>query len=273
MQQPELGQQLLTLRKQKNLTQEELVEKSHVSVRTIQRIEAGEVIPRLSTIKILWHALGEDYKPETKSVPDMSTNTFENTRQQQHLLMAVIAGALYLAFEITLTAMDFSMFNDSHPLRPTTQIAYIALTAGMAFCYALFAYGFVLLGRLFENKLLPVAAVLMAVVVAATGVLDVSMLGTQRWEQLTVAYAIAAVVVGVCSLVFGIALLQLQDGMGGLAKVAGVLEMVLGCALITVVLFLVAFVAMIPATVVEILLLYRGYEYLGKSRTVSPAAT
>jgi predicted transcriptional regulator len=51
MQQREPGRRLTALRK--NLTQEELVEKSHVSLRTIQRIEAGEVLPRMSTVKIL----------------------------------------------------------------------------------------------------------------------------------------------------------------------------------------------------------------------------
>jgi transcriptional regulator with XRE-family HTH domain len=61
MQQPELGRRLTALRKEKNLTQEELVEKSHVSVRTIQRIEAGEVLPRTITVKILLEALGESY--------------------------------------------------------------------------------------------------------------------------------------------------------------------------------------------------------------------
>lgn len=68
MQQPELGRRLAALRKEKNLTQEELVDKSHVSVRTIQRIEAGEVLPRMSTVKILLEALGESYESfSTKS--------------------------------------------------------------------------------------------------------------------------------------------------------------------------------------------------------------
>lgn len=61
MRQPELGQKLASIRKEKRLTQEELVERSNVSVRTIQRIEAGEVIPRLSTVKILAKALGVDF--------------------------------------------------------------------------------------------------------------------------------------------------------------------------------------------------------------------
>ena len=62
MHQPELGKHLTALRKEKNLTQEELVQKSRISVRTIQRIEAGEVLPRKSTVKILLEALGESFE-------------------------------------------------------------------------------------------------------------------------------------------------------------------------------------------------------------------
>ena len=42
------------------MTQEELVEVCNVSVRTIQRIESGDVTPRVSTIKIIIAALGEE---------------------------------------------------------------------------------------------------------------------------------------------------------------------------------------------------------------------
>jgi len=52
MQQPELGKQLIELRRRNQLTQEELASKSFVSARTIQRIEAGELIFRLYTMKI-----------------------------------------------------------------------------------------------------------------------------------------------------------------------------------------------------------------------------
>jgi transcriptional regulator with XRE-family HTH domain len=41
MKQPELGQKILKLRKQKGFTQEELVAQCNINVRTIQRIEAG----------------------------------------------------------------------------------------------------------------------------------------------------------------------------------------------------------------------------------------
>jgi len=46
MKQPQLGQTILTLRQEKKITQEELVERCNLNVRTLQRIEAGEVTPR-----------------------------------------------------------------------------------------------------------------------------------------------------------------------------------------------------------------------------------
>lgn len=61
MNQPELGRKIVELRKARGLTQEELVEKCNLSVRTLQRIESGEVEPRSYTIKILFAALDFQY--------------------------------------------------------------------------------------------------------------------------------------------------------------------------------------------------------------------
>ena len=60
MKQPELGRKIFELRKQKGLTQEELVAQCNINVRTIQRIEAGEVTPRSFTLKTILNVLGED---------------------------------------------------------------------------------------------------------------------------------------------------------------------------------------------------------------------
>ncbi len=57
MTQPELGKKIAELRKSKGFTQEELVEKCNLSVRTLQRIESGEVAPRSYTIKLIFTAL------------------------------------------------------------------------------------------------------------------------------------------------------------------------------------------------------------------------
>lgn len=61
MDQPELGRRICELRKAKGLTQEELVEKCNINVRTLQRIEAGEVSPRSYTLRLLFAALDSEF--------------------------------------------------------------------------------------------------------------------------------------------------------------------------------------------------------------------
>jgi transcriptional regulator with XRE-family HTH domain len=268
MQQPELGRRLTALRKERNLTQEQLVEKSYVSVRTIQRIEAGEVLPRMSTVKILLEALGESYESFVLKPTTMETkNELLEHSGRSTLLTAVVAGVIYLAVEICLTAMDIAWFTKDRAWEQWINLVYIGLSIIMMTSYTLFARGFILLSKLFENKLLTLGAYLMIVVVLGVGVLDSVTIFSASTERLWLPYSIAAIVSGTLTLVFGIALLRLQDGMGELARVAGILEILIGGTLITVVLFWVAYVILIPALIVEILVLYRGYEYLSKPTT------
>jgi len=267
MLQPELGSRLTALRKEKGLTQEELVEKSHVSVRTIQRIEAGEVQPRAITIRILLEALGESYETfATQFTHDMETNNIASpTPYRNTLLTAALAGAIYLVTEIVLGAMDIAWMTDGRNWAYHTTSIYIGLTTVMVISFALFARGFVALAFIFENTLLKVAAYLLLAAVLAHGVLDISTLSVESFEQAWMPYAVLSVITGTIGIVFGIALLRLQDSMGELSKVAGILEIIMGVLLVTVVLFFLSYIILIPATVLEVLVLYRGYEYLSKT--------
>jgi XRE family transcriptional regulator, regulator of sulfur utilization len=53
-----LGEKISSLRKSKGISQELLAENSHVSLRTIQRIESGASVPRPYTLKVIAEALG-----------------------------------------------------------------------------------------------------------------------------------------------------------------------------------------------------------------------
>jgi uncharacterized Tic20 family protein/DNA-binding Xre family transcriptional regulator len=64
MNQPDLGLKVTELRQQKGLTQEQLAERCEVSPRTIQRIESGEVDPRVYTIHCLGEVLEFDFGEE-----------------------------------------------------------------------------------------------------------------------------------------------------------------------------------------------------------------
>ncbi len=65
MNQPDLGLKVAELRQQKGLTQERLAELCEVSPRTIQRIEGGEVDPRLYTLQCLSEVLDFDFGEES----------------------------------------------------------------------------------------------------------------------------------------------------------------------------------------------------------------
>lgn len=81
---------LKTVREQKNLTQEELSEKSKISVRTIQRIEAGTE-PKGHTLRALAQALGieETSLQDTIIIPDIDDDLILETapemKEEQHL--------------------------------------------------------------------------------------------------------------------------------------------------------------------------------------------
>jgi transcriptional regulator with XRE-family HTH domain len=273
MQQPELGKRLTALRKEKNLTQEELVEKSHVSVRTIQRIEAGEVLPRMVTVRILLEALGESYESFSTNQNQVMETQKSNlpASHRNAVLIAILAGAVYLVSEIILGTMDIAWITGDRDWGFRMNAIYTSLTVVMVISFALFARGFIALSNVFESTLLKVAAYLLIVATVGKGILDVSSLSAENLESVWIPYAVVAVVMGALGIVFGVSLIQLQDGMGELSRIAGILEIVMGCLLITVVLFFVADVILVPTVVLEIIVLYRGYEYLSKSPEATAA--
>ncbi len=60
MNQHEIGNKIIELRKAKGLTQEELAIRCGINVRTVQRIESGSVSPRIATLKLIGDEL--DYE-------------------------------------------------------------------------------------------------------------------------------------------------------------------------------------------------------------------
>ena len=68
MKQPHLGKKIAELRKAKGFTQEELVEKCNLNVRTLQRIESGDVSPRSYTQRLIFKALEYDIHDSSGSL-------------------------------------------------------------------------------------------------------------------------------------------------------------------------------------------------------------
>jgi len=65
MKQPQLGHEIASLRRTRGLTQESLASSCGINVRSLQRIESGEVTPRMYTLKRLSEALEYQFQAET----------------------------------------------------------------------------------------------------------------------------------------------------------------------------------------------------------------
>ena len=115
MNQPQLGKKIAELRKAKGLTQEELVKLCKLNVRTLQRIESGEVTPRSYTIKIIFTALESNFYEGLNNTgisnPDVVSsfmpgqiykyvlkliNLKTNTMKKLLILSAIIIGLVFL---------------------------------------------------------------------------------------------------------------------------------------------------------------------------------
>ena len=272
MQQPELGRKLAEIRQLRNLTQEELVEACHVSVRTIQRIESGEVTPRNSTIKILLTALNvdfEDFKKETSLTPTTSSTG------SKWLQAAWIAGIVYLLmapFEIigeyarSSSVPFLSDYLEFDFLAIGSQnLVYVAVKAILLLSYGIMMNGFAKLAELFDHYLLRVGAILMIGVMVLISMADVVTLLLGVRDEVVFGIALVeSIIAGGAGIVFGFGLVRLQDGMGKLAWIAGGFEIAIGCCFIVVILFFLGYLLMLPANIIEIVLLYKGYEFLMK---------
>lgn len=148
MKQPELGKKISELRKAKGLTQEELVEKCNLNVRTIQRIEAGEVTPRSYTVKALFEAL--DFKWEEVK----SSFTDEERKAPSYLYLAFASGLLYFFLAFFEIGWEYEWIEDGFVANKT---GFTGLKLTTFFSYVGFLLGLVGLERFYPNKYLKIA--------------------------------------------------------------------------------------------------------------------
>jgi len=110
-----LHEQLVAARKRKGLTQEELAEQSKVTVRTIQRIESGETVPRAFTLKAIAAAL--DVPFETLQLN--GETALEENRKQSLVRSTDDADSVHFLQTICLSCFSFILLPFFHFLIPS----------------------------------------------------------------------------------------------------------------------------------------------------------
>ncbi|MFC3417801.1 helix-turn-helix domain-containing protein [Algoriphagus hitonicola] len=220
MRQPELGRKISELRKAKGLTQEELVEKCNLNVRTIQRIEAGEVTPRSYTVKTLFEALDFQWE-EVKNGPENHQKTY-----LFYLYLAFAAGLLYFFLAFYEIGMEYEWIEDGYVGNRKSFTAIKLLTF---LSYVGFLSGLLYLERYFPNRLLKVALWVMIgfnvvlysldMVALNSTILDIQ---DYYWIKLE-AFGLAYAFLGASYLAFKNVKYGLAQVIGALGLIAGIL--------------------------------------------------
>lgn len=263
MQQPALGQRLLSLRQEKGLTQEELVAQCNISVRAIQRIEAGEVVPRTYTIKTILAALGEDFENFTESNLEngLKKAFFLKIDDEQqasfitkHLKIAWIAGIVYFVLVFLELPADAYRVFENGPLYPN--FFYIPLKILMLASLILFLRGFILAGNILNNYLLKVVVFIMLVFNVAFYSIDITSLFFEPLDQSVILIA-KLISFGVIGILMGVAMIRFQKPLGNIATITGIFEIVTYSCFLIVIFATGGVMLLIPTRILEIIMLYK----------------
>ena len=272
MKQPLLGKKITELRKQKGLTQEELVERCNVTVRTIQRIESGETTPRIYTIKTILNALGLDYEKvfewEYNEGKFDKILRFFPSNLKEVLNVSFIAGMVYFVLGFVemgyYTTSFFDLDSQTNwsdlPIKNYGSYSdngiYIFIKIISIISFSLLMRGFVLVGSYYKNYLVELMAFVMIIMHI---IFEISEIVSINFENSLVEFIMIskAVKFGVSMIFFGVGLLRLKSHLGNLPKITGILEIITGICFATVFLSVFGLIFLTPLELLELLLLYK----------------
>ncbi|RMA66175.1 helix-turn-helix domain-containing protein [Ulvibacter antarcticus] len=263
MKQPELGRKIIELRKQKGLTQEELVDLCNINVRTIQRIEAGEVTPRSYTLKTIFNILDFDFEAmQTTSEEKKDSAIFltgikdikEASFYSSHLNIAWICGLIYFLTGFIEFAVDYARYYEDDLI--FGKAGYLSLKFIILGSYIYFMRGFFIMGNIFKEYLLKIAAIAMISVNIIFYGYDMISLCTELF-YIEYVIVVHSLFYGIVSLIFGFVLLRLNLSVGKLATITGGITLASGFFFLMVFLLWLGYIFLIPAVLLQIILLYK----------------
>ncbi|MDH3709803.1 MAG: helix-turn-helix domain-containing protein [Cyclobacteriaceae bacterium] len=271
MKQPELGQKIASLRKIKGLTQEELCQACNINIRSLQRIENGEVNPRAYTLKLISEQLNYDFWTEVaatqaeqkKSWWDLNFVSAPSDRTMaQHARWGWIGGIIYFLLTIPDVIMGVWRYTDS--LDSAASIIYVLVSVGIILSSILFFRAFSSLGRKLNQSILTISSYLIMLLIIVLYGYDLVTLNFHSWstEAMGIMHLMS---LGFAGIFFGIGLARTESTVGNTAKVAAILEIAVGVSFVVIITAFVGLVLIFPAIIAEIVLLHKVQTMFDKS--------
>jgi transcriptional regulator with XRE-family HTH domain len=268
MKQPQLGQKILELRKQKGFTQEELVAQCNINVRTIQRIEAGEVTPRSYTVKIILEALGEDLKEIRKEASTEKSIIFWTDKDLKNLKNSWFFGVFYAI--ITLVWFIFEIYFEVTNLNQFWVLAF-RVSLSIVFILTLWPFlkGYKLIAKKFTNTLLLNAVYIYLVIAVIMTISNLFIKGSGLVNAIEIIIGIFSLIIfGIGELIMGLGILKLKRELNSLSQIVGIAKIVNGGLLISVILSPIALFFIIPILIFEVIFLYQMFKTTNDSQNV-----
>ncbi len=278
MKQPELGKKISELRKDKGFTQEELVDKCNISVRTLQRIESGEVTPRSYTVKTILAALDYDLNKITYT-DDKTARGFSEWIKElllieinpdkpadyivKQLNMAWLAGLIYFILGFPEAAAEYYRYKEHQMIFSIP--FYVCMKISVLIAFFFFQRGFIMVGHIFKNYLLKIMSFVLIFGMFLVISYDIASVFYSSVEREFILGS-EALTFGGIGVLFGVSLIKLQKGLGQLPVVAGIFEIFAACFYLTILLSFVAEIISIPVELLEIVILFKVIELVKSKR-------
>ena len=159
MKQPELGEKISIIRKEKGYTQSDLAEECNVDIRTIQRIETGEVTPRIFTLRIINEKLGTNF--------DINGNSKNSVIEGSKTIIRIgwIAGIILYAFLPVLILDALSFVNPEISLSNWPFSVLVTINILHIIVVFIFFRSVYFIGKYTKNALIRIGAVLSVLVI------------------------------------------------------------------------------------------------------------
>lgn len=248
MKQPELGLKIQEWRKAKGLTQEELVERCNINVRTIQRIEAGEVTPRSHTIKAIMEVLDVSHFEALDYIPKQEEMNF-STSSKRIFLLSAISGIIYFLVSIVEIFWDWVLYTGGSSAIP---YYYIPLKICVLVVFALFFYGYFHLGKQIDSKPIQIGVVTLIFITAV--IITVDIFFGVHFVGLAKLYGILKIIItGVSLIPLSIGVILAKNKLDPIFIVWGIIGLLTSLFLVT---FFFAFIGLIFITIFDILAIY-----------------
>lgn len=183
---------------------------------------------------------------------------------------AWLLGLVYFILGFLESAADYFRMEDNRMIFSIPVYVIIKVAVLVSFFY--FQRGLIVVGHMFRNYLLKIMSYVLIFGVFLIIAYDIASLFYESVEREFILGA-QALTFGGIGILYGISLIKLQRSFGHVPVIAGIFEITASCFFLTIILSFIGHIMLIPAELLEIVILYKATEIIRSKQPVNDAMT